>query len=284
MKKSLKRLTFWAATALVLPLAVSGCSSAGVSAASGSSGGKEVLKVAASATPHAELLNYVKPTLAKEGVDLQIITLSAGADGQNVLEQTEDGEYDVSYFAHTPYLEAQQAEKSELKDLVSAGGIHIEPIGLYSVKYKKASQLPDNATIAIPNDTSNEYRALKVLDDNGYNKLSSDVSTNNATVRSIVNYLKPIKLVEMDSQIIIRDRDQFDAYVTNTNKMIEAGLDATKYLYRESPKNNPFVNILIVKKSRKNDAGIKKLYAALTTQKVKQYIQKKYKGSVVAAF
>lgn len=277
-KLHIKSLIF----ALVVPLALGGCA-ASTSGASSSSSKTKVLKVLASSTPHVELLKLVKPTLAKEGVDLQITTLSSDG-GITALEQTESGEFDVNYFAHLPYLQAQQKAKPQLDDLVSAGGIHLEPIGFYSAKYTEKDQLPKDATIAIPNDTSNEYRALKILEQNGFIKLDANVTTNTATVRSVASYIKPIKLVEMDAQIIIRNRDQFDGYVTNTNKVIEAGLDPTKALFKESVKDNPFVNILIVKKSRLNDAAVKKLYASLTTPEVKKFIESKYKGAVVAAF
>ncbi len=287
MKKTTSKFL---AGALFLALTLSGCSGEKTTAGSGaasqgkaSSASTTVLKIAASQTPHAELLEFVKPTLQKEGVTLKVTVLASGS-GNTVLDQTEAGEFDVNYCGHLPWLKAVQSTKHQYDDLASAGGIHIEPIGCYSTKYTGKDQIPDNATIAIPNNTSNEYRALKILEQNGFIKLKSGVTTNTATARDIEKYIKPIKIVEMDAQIALRDRDQFDAYITNTNRVIEAGLDATKYLFRETAEDNPFANILVVKKDRLNDAAVKKLFAALTTPEVKKFIEEKYKGAVIPAF
>lgn len=278
------------AVALAAGSALSGCSGSGAqasSAAPASSGApasseaaKTVLKVAADPVPHVELLEFVKPKLEEEGVELEITTLDSNGDAL-ANERTDNGEYDVNFFQHLPYLESVKAEKGY--DLASAGKVHVEPIGAYSVKYRKTADLPENATVAIPNDTTNEYRALKILEDNGFIKLKSTIRNYSATVQDIETYVKPIKITELDSAQVIRVRDQFDVYITNTNKILDAGIDATTALFREGA-DSPYANILVTKSGRVNDPAIVKLAQALNTPEVKQFIEEKYKGAVVPAF
>lgn len=257
----------------------SASSTAGTSP-SGTSSGPTILKIAADPVPHAELLNFVKPKLKSEGIDLQITVLDSDG-GALANERTDNGEFDVNFFQHEPYLDSVKKEKGY--DLASAGKVHVEPIGAYSVKYKKISDLPANATVVIPNDTTNEYRALKILEDNGFIKLKSTIQNYSATVQDIASYTKPIKVTELDSAQIIRVRDQFDVYITNTNKILDAGVDATAALFREGP-NSPYANILVTKTGRVNDPAIVKLREALNTPEVKKFIEDKYKGAVIPAF
>lgn len=277
--------------AVLVAAALSACSSpsaassapsaaAGSSASQASGSAATVLKVAADPVPHAELLEYVKPKLKEEGVDLQITVLDANGDSL-ANERTNDGEYDVNFFQHLPYLESVKQEKGY--DLASAGKVHVEPIGAYSVKYKTKAQIPANATVVLPNDTTNEYRALKILEDNGFIKLKSTIKNYSATVQDIETYVKPIKITELDSAQIIRVRDQFDVYITNTNKILDAGLDAATALFREGS-DSPYANILVTKTSRVNDPAVAKLKEALNTPDVKKYIESKYKGAVIPAF
>lgn len=238
------------------------------------------ITVAADAVPHTELLELVKPKLAEEGIDLEIVTLSGDAYA-TANEQTANGEFDANFFQHLPYLESVKSEKGY--DLVSIGGIHVEPIGAYSTKYTSKDQLPDDSTIAIPNDATNEYRALKILEDNGFIKLSSSIQNYSATVADIEEYVKPITIVEMDSANIIRVNDQFDAYITNTNKILEAGIDANTNLFREGA-DSPYANIIVTASSRKDDPALLKLVAALQTEEVREYIEEQYKGAVIPAF
>lgn len=239
-----------------------------------------VLKVAADPVPHAELLEHVKPVLKKEGIDLQITVLDSNGDSL-ANERTNNGEYDVNFFQHLPYLESVKKEKGF--DLASAGKVHVEPIGAYSVKYKKTSDLPAKATVVIPNDTTNEYRALKILEENGFIKLKNSITNYSATVQNIETYVKPIKITELDSAQIIRTRDQFDLYITNTNKILDAGINATSALFREGS-NSPYANILVTKTGRVNDPTIVKLKDALNSADVKKFIKAKYRGAVIPAF
>jgi D-methionine transport system substrate-binding protein len=263
---------------LTLSFLLSGC--AKTATTNKTSNGEIILKVAADPVPHAELLNFVKPALAKEGIDLEITVLDSDGDAL-ANEETADGEFDVNFFQHEPYLDSVKAEKGY--DLSSAGKVHVEPIGFYSDKYKSKSDIPNTATIAIPNDATNEYRALKLLEDNGFITLKTNIQNYEATVQDIKKYNKPIKIVEMDSALIIRDRDQFDGYITNTNKILDAGIDTNSVLFRESA-SSPFANILVTKTSRVNDPAIVKLREALQSPAVKKFIEDKYKGAVIPAF
>jgi D-methionine transport system substrate-binding protein len=299
MKKS-KTLSVLASAILVSALTLSGCagsssapaaasaaassaapaSSVASASSAASSATLTVLKIAADPVPHAELLNFIKPKLKEEGIDLQITVLDS--DGDSLAnERTNNGEFDVNFFQHVPYLDSVKKEKGY--DLAPAGKVHVEPIGAYSVKYKKIADLPANAKIVIPNDTTNEYRALKILEDNGFIKLKSTIKNYSATVQDIDAYTKPVKITELDSAQIIRVRDQFDVYITNTNKILDAGIDAATALFREGA-DSPYANVLVTKTSRVNDPAIVKLKEALNTPEVKKFIEEKYKGAVIPAF
>jgi D-methionine transport system substrate-binding protein len=268
-----------AGVVLISSLAFAGGKSeaGGASAASGSSGNH--LKVQADIVPHAELLEFVKPTLAAQGVNIDIITTT---DSALANEQVANGELDVNFFQHEPYLKSIVAERGF--DLVNGGNIHVEPIGAYSVKYKTVGEVPNNAKIAIPNDATNEYRALRILEQAGFITLKQGVDVYQTTVANTVDrYIKPITLQELDSALIIRVKEDFDVYITNTNKILEAGIDTKGVLFREG-KDSPYANILAVKSSRVNDPAIKALYKALTSEEVRKFIEGKYQGAVIPAF
>jgi len=238
------------------------------------------LTIAADAVPHTELLEFVKDDLAAQGITLDIITLS-GDSYATANEQTANGEFDANFFQHVPYLESVVNEKGF--DLVSIGGIHVEPIGFYSTKYTTVSEIPDKATFAIPNDATNEYRALKILEQNGFIKLKSTIENYSATIADIETYIKPITIVELDSANIIRVNDQFDGYVTNTNKILEAGIDPNSALFREGA-DSPYANILVTASDRANDPALLAVVSALRTEKVRAFIEDTYKGAVIPAF
>ena len=269
------------ASVLALTLLVAGCGkSSETETASGTTFSKEspvTLKVLADQVPHSELLNYVKPKLAEQGVNLEITILQN--DHGN--EDTDNGEFDVNFFQHQPYLDSLNKEKGY--DLANAGNIHVEPIGLYSVKYKTKEEIPEGAVIGIPNDVTNEYRALKILEDNGFIKLKTGLEAYSATVKDIAEYTKKITIKEIDSAQLIRLKEDFDGYITNTNKILEAGINANSALFREG-KDSPYANILVTKKSRVNDPAVVALKKALTTEEVRKFIEEKYKGAVIPAF
>lgn len=238
------------------------------------------LKVLADQVPHAELLEFVKPKLAEQGVNIEV-TIAQGSLGERGNEVVDNGEFDVNFFQHQPYLDSVKKEKGY--DLANAGNIHVEPIGFYSAKYKTKEEIPDGAVIGIPNDVTNEYRALKILEANGYIKLKSDLPEHSATVKDIAEYTKKIEIKEIDSAQLIRLKEDFDGYITNTNKILEAGIDANSALFREG-KDSPYANILTTKTSRANDPAIAALKNALTTEEVRKLIEEKYKGAVIPAF
>jgi D-methionine transport system substrate-binding protein len=251
----------------------------GSAKAADSGGGRTHLIVQADIVPHAELLEFVKPKLAAEGIDIEINTRT---DSSLANEQVDKGELDANFFQHEPYLKSIVAERHF--DLVNAGNIHVEPIGAYSDKYAGVEQVPPNATIAIPNDATNEYRALRILEKAGFITLKQGTDVYQTTVSNTVDqYLKPVTLQELDSALILRVRQDFDVYITNTNKVLEAGLDATKALFREGA-DSPYANIIAVKSGRVNDPAIKALVSALRSEDVRTFIEDKYKGAVIPAF
>ena len=235
------------------------------------------ITILADVVPHSELLEFVKPKLAEEGIDLNIVLISDSTS----LDRTDSGEVDANFFAHLPYLESVKAELGY--DLASAGAIHVEPIGAYSTKYTKVEEIPDNATIAIPNDGTNEYRALRILEKAGFIELPKDFIAYEATINDIVKYVRPITIKEIDSAQIIRIADDFDVYITNTNKILESGIDASTALFREEA-DSPYANIIITKTDRVNDPAIQKIVAALRTEEVRKFIEDTYKGAVIPAF
>jgi D-methionine transport system substrate-binding protein len=237
------------------------------------------LNVQADIVPHADLLEFVKPKLAAQGININIITTT---DSSLANEQVANGELDANFFQHEPYLKSIVVERGF--DLVNAGNIHVEPIGAYSEKYASVTDVPDTATIAIPNDATNEFRALRILEQAGFITLKTGLDVYQTTVANTVDqYLKPVKLEELDSALILRVRQDFDVYITNTNKVLEAGIDTRKVLFREGA-DSPYANIIAVKTNRANEPAIKALIAALRTEEVRQFINNKYNGAVIPAF
>jgi D-methionine transport system substrate-binding protein len=251
------------------------------SAAVGAGGGtnRQRLNVQADIVPHAELLEFVKPKLAAQGIDLNIITTTESTLAN---EQVDNGELDANFHQHVPYLMSIIAERGF--DIVNAGNIHVEPIGAYSERFTTLAEIPSNATIAIPNNATNEYRALRILEQAGFITLKSGTDVYQTTVANTVDkYLKPVKLEELDAGIIVRVRQDFDVYITNTNRVLEAGIDTRKVLFREGA-DSPYANIIAVKASRANDPAIRALVDALRTEEVREFINSKYNGAVIPAF
>ncbi|WP_086861345.1 MetQ/NlpA family ABC transporter substrate-binding protein, partial [Streptomyces milbemycinicus] len=195
---------------------------------------------------------------------------------------TEDGSVDANYFQNQPFLDDFNKKKGT--HIVPVVTVHLEPLGLYSHNVKKADDLKSGATVAIPNDTVNEARALKLLDANGIIKLKSGVG-NEATPKDIADNPKGLKFKELEAPQLPRALDDVDAAVINGNYAIEADLKPAKdALVLESPKNNPYGNFLAVKKGNEDDPRVKKLAKLLTSPEVKKFIKDKYDGSVIASF
>ena len=237
------------------------------------------IKVGATPEPHADLLNLIKDDLKAEGVDLKIIEFT---DYVTPNEAVESGEIDANYFQHIPYLESFNSERGY--HLVNAGGIHVEPIALYSKKVKSLSALKNKAKIAIPNDPTNEGRALLLLADAGLITLDPKAGIE-ATVQDIKSNPKKLKFVEVEAASLPRVLADVDAAVINGNYAIPAGLSARKDgLYVEGS-SSPYVNVIAVKAGNENKAEIKALVKALQSEKVRKYIEEKYpNGEVVVVF
>ncbi|WP_027092146.1 MetQ/NlpA family ABC transporter substrate-binding protein [Cohnella thermotolerans] len=253
--------------------------SASPSASSSEAPKEEVtLKVGAAAVPHAEILNFVKPKLKEEGVNLDVIVYD---DEGQLNPALKDGQIDANYFQHVPYLDSVKEEKGY--DFVVTAKVHVEPIGFYSDKYKSKDELPEGAKIGIPNNPSNEYRALVLLQQQGLIKLKDGLTTYEATPRDIVDNPKKLKFVEADSATLPRSLPDLDGAVINTNLVLEAKLDPNSALFREDA-NSPYANVIVVRRGDENKEAIKKLDAALTSPDVKKFIEDKYGVAVVPAF
>jgi len=237
------------------------------------------LVIAATPVPHAEILEFIKPTLAKEGVDLQVKVFT---DYVQPAAQTNEKQVDGNFFLHRPYLE--EFKKSHKNDIeVAVAKVHVEPFAAYSLKYKKAADIPNGATIAIPNDPSNSGRALLLLARNGLIKLK-DINSISATQKDIVDNPKKFKFRELEAATLPRVLNQVDVALINTNYAIEAKLNpVTDSLFIEDA-NSPYANLLVAREDNKDSQAIKKLVAALNSPAVKKFIQDKYKGAVVPAF
>jgi D-methionine transport system substrate-binding protein len=238
-----------------------------------------VLKVGASPVPHAEILNVVKPLLEAEGIELQIVEF---ADYNQPNLRLADKDLDANYFQHIPYLES--FSKDHNLDLTYTAKVHIEPMGIYSEKIKDISELEDGAEIAIPNDPTNGGRALILLEQAGLLKIKEGVGIT-ATVYDIVENPKNLKITELEAATLPRVLGDVAAAVINSNYALEAKFVPTKdALVLESPQDNPYVNILAIRKGDENRPEIVKLSEALNSPEVKKFIEDEYQGAVIPAF
>ena len=246
---------------------------------SSSNGKSEVtLKVGASLTPHSEILEHVKPKLKEQGINLEIVNLD---DEGQLNPALDEKQIDANYFQHVPYLESVSKEKGYNFEV--AGKIHIEPIGLYSNKIKSINDLKDGDKIGIPNNPSNEYRALALLEKNGIIKLKSGLADYSATPNDIAENPKHLQFIEADAAQLPRSLDDLAGAVINTNIILDAKIDPETALIRESG-DSPYANIVVVRKGDKERTEIKALIAALTSDDVKSFLKEKYGSAVVPAF
>ncbi|MGL5313970.1 MAG: MetQ/NlpA family ABC transporter substrate-binding protein [Peptostreptococcaceae bacterium] len=258
-------------TGLIGLLAVS---AVGCSSAKGSD--DKTIVVGASATPHAEILEVIKPELEEKGYTLEIKVFD-----DYVLPNTglEEGSLDANYFQHVPYLEETNKEKGY--SLTYTAKVHLEPMGLYSKKITSLDEIQDGAVIAIPNDASNGSRALKLLADNGVIKLKDSELVG---VNDITENPKNITIKELNAEQLPTALPDVDAAVINTNYALSAKLNPTKDSIVIESKDSPYANILAVREDNKDDEKIKVLSEALTSDAVKQFIEEKYQGSIVPSF
>lgn len=237
------------------------------------------LKVAASPTPHAEILNVAKEVLAEQGIDLEVVEFSDYVQPNLV---TESGEVDANYFQHTPYLDSFNEENGT--HLVSVGAVHYEPFGIYPGTKSDLSELADGDTIAVPNDTTNEARALLLLQDNGIITLKEGAGLE-ATVNDIAENPHNVKIEELAAEQVARVAPEVAFVVLNGNYALQAGFsvakDALAYEASDSEAAKTYVNIIAVKEGHENDPGIQALVKVLKSDEIKQYINDTYDGAVI---
>jgi D-methionine-binding lipoprotein metQ len=236
------------------------------------------LKVGASPSPHAEILEAAKKALDKEGIKLEIVVFN---DYVLPNKATESGEIDANYFQHLPYLEQFNEENGT--DIVSAGAIHYEPFGIYKGKTESLEDLKDGASVAVPNDVTNEARALLLLADKGLLKLKDGVGLE-ATKNDIVENPKNLDIKEIEAAQIPRSIKDVDIAVINGNFAIDAGFKVKDALATEDADSVAavtYANIIAVKSGRENEEAIKALVNVLQSDEIKEFINSKYEGAVV---
>lgn len=238
----------------------------------------ETLNVAATPVPHAEILEFVTPALAEQGIELKVRVFT---DYVQPNLQVQQGNLDANYFQTQPYL--TEFNKSRKTSLVSVGGVHVEPFGAYSSKIKDLKDLPQGATVAIPNDVSNGGRALLLLEKSGLITLKEGVGTT-ATPKDIIENPKGIKLRELEAATLPRVLGQVDLALINTNYALEAKLKPTQDALIIESSDSPYANLLVTREDNTNNESVQKLLKALQTPEVKAFIEEKYQGAVVPAF
>lgn len=237
------------------------------------------LKVAASPTPHAEILNVAKEILAEQGIDLEIVEFSDYVQPNLV---TESGEVDANYFQHTPYLDSFNEENGT--HLVSVGAVHYEPFGIYPGTKSSLDDIAEGDTIAVPNDTTNEARALLLLQDNGILKLKDGAGLT-ATVLDIEENPYNVEILELEAAQVPRVKDEVAYVVLNGNYALDAGFSVAKdslaYEKSDSDAAKTYVNVIAVKEGNENSEKILALVGALKSDAIRQYINDTYDGAVV---
>ena len=283
----MKRRLLTVLLAGVLAAALTGCGGSDKGGDSGSdsgsgsedSGSKSV-KVAASATPHAEILEEAKGLLEAEGYELEVTVFNDYVQPNEVVES---GDFDANYFQHIPYLESFNEEKGT--HLVNAGGIHYEPFGIYPGTKKSLVELAEGDAIAVPNDTTNEARALLLLQDNGVITLKEGAGLN-ATVNDIEENVKNVEIVELEAAQVSRVVDEVAFVVLNGNYALEGGYsvksDAIAYEKSDSEAAKTYVNVIAVKEGNEENEGIQALVKVLKSDDIKKFIDEKYDGAVIA--
>lgn len=237
---------------------------------------KELIVVGATPVPHAQILEFAQPLLAKEGYELKIQEFN---DYVIPNIATQEGELDANFFQHTPYLE--EFNKNRRTDLVKTVSVHLEPMGVYSSNLKNLNDLKSGSKISIPNDPTNESRALEVL---ASLKL---ISLNNNPLKTpldIVDNPKKFRFIELEAAQLPRTLDDVSLSVINTNFALSAGLNPSKDALAMESINSPYANILVVKNGRENEPKIKVLSKILNSDEVKSYIENTYKGEIIPAF
>lgn len=276
----MKKLLTILGTALLSTALLAGCGSTASTDSSASTNG-DTITVAASPSPHAEILEVAKEVLAEQGINLDIKVFN---DYVIPNTATESGEVDANYFQHTPYLNDFNEENGT--HLVSVAAIHYEPFGIYAGKTASLDALADGAKVSVPNDTTNEARALLLLEAQGLIKLKDGAGLK-ATKLDIVENPKNLDIQEIEAAQLPRTLSDVDIAVINGNYAIDAGLkvsDALAVEAQDSEAAKTYANVLVVKDGNQDNENIKALVSALESDKVKEFIEQKYDGAVVPMF
>ena len=240
---------------------------------------KGTITIAASATPHAEILEQAKPILAAQGWNLEVTVFDDYVQPNLVVDS---GDMDANYFQHIPYLDEFNAERGTA--LVNAGGIHYEPFGIYPGTKKSLDEVADGDKIAVPNDTTNEARALLLLQDNELIKLKEGAGLT-ATKQDIVENPYNLDIVELEAAQVPRVVDEMAYVVLNGNYALQANFSVAKdsiaYESADSEAAKTYVNVIAVKEGNENSEGIKALVDALKSDEIKSYINDTYDGAVI---
>lgn len=262
-----------------LALSLAGCQDKAPEApAAGAAPKAAVLTIGVSPVPHADIVNFVAPTLKNQGIEVKVVEFSDYVQPNLSLA---DKELDANFFQHKPYLD-EFAESRGLK-LESLVAVHIEPMGVYSKSVKKVEDLAEGAKIAIPNDPTNGGRALKVLETAGLIKLKADAGIL-ATPNDIVENPKKLSFLEIEAAQLPRALDDVAAAVINSNFALGANLNPTKDAIAIESKDSPYANIVAIRAGESNREDLQKLKAVLTSPEVKKFLEDKFQGSVVPAF
>lgn len=278
----MKKIIAFLLTAVLSVSLLAGCRQEGDTASGGAAAGGEtkVITVGASPAPHAEILKIAGEVLKDQGYELKIMEFSDYVQPNLALQ---DGSLDANYFQHKPYLDDFNVEKKT--DLVSIGAIHYEPFGVYAGKTASLADLADGATIAVPNDTTNEARALLLLQDQGLIKVKDDAGLA-ATPKDIAENPKNLKFKEIEAAQLVRALPDVDVAVINGNYAIDGGLkvsDALAVEASDSVAAATYANVVAIRKGDENREDLKALLNALKSDKVRKYINDTYEGAVLPA-
>lgn len=277
----MKKILSLVITLTLLGTLLAGCSSPAAQVpadATGEKGSETVLKIGATPVPHAEILEVVKPLLEQKGIKLEITVFDDYVQPNTALA---DKEIDANFFQHQPYLDNFNAERG--LSLASLAKVHVEPLGLYSKTIKSIDELKDGSTIAIPNDATNNARALLLLQANGIIKLK-DGGNITSSENDVVENPKNIKFEAIEAAQLPRVLEDVDAAIINTNFAIPAGLNPVKDALIIEDGNSPYANILVIRQGEEAREDLKELADALNSPEVNKFIEEKYEGAIIAAF
>lgn len=240
---------------------------------------QKTIRIAATSVPHAEILEVVKDDLKKEGINLKIIEV----DDYNLPNRMlQDKQVDANFFQHVPYLKEQI--RLHHYNLVPLAKVHIEPLGIYSDIYESLDEVKEGSLVAIPNDPTNEARALMLLEDVGFIKLKEVSNKHLLTPLDITENPKHLRFEEIDAAFLARALPDVDLAIIPANFVLQAKLHPLTDALALEPPNSPYANVVVVRAGEQNREEFQKLKKALHSEKVKQFILEKYKGAIIPAF